>query len=147
MGPTLPAGSRIAGFRIESLLGRGAMAEVYLAHSEAGGEPVALKLLDETLGRDERFRQRFLRESEIAAGIDHPNVVRTLGSGEDGGRLFLAMTLVDGSDLRQLLRDHGALEPEHAVDIVAQVASALDAAHKAGLIHRDVKPGNILVAD
>jgi ABC-type transport system substrate-binding protein/predicted Ser/Thr protein kinase len=146
MGATLPAGSRIAGFRIESLLGRGAMAEVYRARSEATGEVVALKLLDETLARDERFRQRFLRESQIASGLEHPNIVRTIGSGEDEGRLFLAMTLIEGADLRHVLREGGPLEPAQAVDIVAQVASALDTAHKAGLIHRDVKPGNILVA-
>ena len=98
------------------------MAEVYRARTEATGDVVALKLLDETLGRDERFRRRFLRESQIAAGLDHPNVVRTLGSGEDGGRLFLAMTLVEGTDLRHLLREHGPLEPARAVDIISQVA-------------------------
>src|SRR5215471_15108487 len=133
----------VAGFRVEELIGRGAMAEVYRATDEATGEIVALKLLD---GSDERFRQRFLRESEIAARLDHPNVVRTRGSGEDNGTLYLAMQLVEGSDLRRILREEGRLEPERAVGLVEQVASALDAAHREGLVHRDVKPGNILVS-
>jgi serine/threonine protein kinase len=139
------AGAVVAGFRVESLVGRGAMAEVYRARGEADGRIVALKLLDNTLRHDDRFRQRFLRESELATSLDHPHIVPTLASGEDGGRLFLALELIDGPDLRQLLRRDGPLEPERAVELVEQVAGALDAAHKAGLVHRDVKPGNILV--
>ena len=132
----------VAGFRIEELIGRGAMAEVYRAQDETG-RTVALKLLDAS---DERFRQRFLRESQIAAQLDHPHVVRTLASGEDGDHLYLAMELVDGSDLRRILREEGRLDPERAVALVEQVASALDQAHGKGLVHRDVKPGNILVS-
>src|SRR5690348_13244253 len=132
----------VAGYRIEELIGRGAMAEVYRAQDETG-RTVALKLLDAS---DERFRQRFLRESQIAAQLDHPHVVRTLASGEDGDHLYLAMELVDGSDLRRILRDEGRLDPERAVALVEQVASALDEAHGKGLVHRDVKPGNILVS-
>src|ERR1043165_1253779 len=133
----------VGSYHLDELIGRGAMAEVYRARDEATGDIVALKLLD---GTDEGFRHRFLRESEIAARIDHPHVVKTLGSGEDGGRLYLAMELVDGSDLRRILREEGRLEPERAVALVEQVASALDAAHGQGLVHRDVKPGNILIS-
>src|SRR5918911_4962787 len=140
------SGAVLAGFRVVSLIGEGAMGSVYLA-DERSGRRVALKLLAPELGRDERFRRRFLRETEIAASIDHPNVVPTLASGEEDGLLYLAMAYVDGSDLRQLLRAAGRLEPARAVALIAQVATALDAAHGVGLVHRDVKPGNILVAD
>ena len=122
------------------------MAEVYRAQQETNGTPVALKLLDSSLLHDERFRQRFARESELASTLDHPNIVTTLGSGEDGGRLYLALELIEGPDLRDVLRRLGRLEPERAVGILEQVAAGLDAAHAAGLVHRDVKTGNILLA-
>jgi predicted Ser/Thr protein kinase len=142
MSSEVAPGTRVAGFEVEAGIGHGAMATVYRARDQSG-RIVALKLL---AGEDERFRQRFLRESQIASRLDHPNVVRTLGSGEDGGRLYLAMELIDGSDLRRILQEEGRLDPERAVDVVEQVASALDAAHEKGLVHRDVKPGNILVS-
>jgi len=144
MGTELSPGDVVAGFRIEALVGNGAMAEVYRAR-DAADRVVALKLLDDVLARDQRFRQRFLRESEVASSLEHPNIVRTRGSGEAAGRLYLAMEYVDGSDLRRLLHDEGRLDPERAVTIIGQVAEALDTAHGAGLVHRDVKPGNILV--
>jgi protein kinase-like protein len=144
MAPELASGAVVGRFRVESFLARGAMAAVYRARSE-GGQPVALKLLDPTLAHDDRFRQRFTRESELAATLAHPNIVATLGSGEDGGRLFLALELIDGPDLRDVLRRDGRLEPERAVAIVEQAAAGLDAAHRAGLVHRDVKTGNILL--
>ena len=139
------SGTVIAGFRVESLLGQGAMGTVYLAEETNTGRRVALKLLSPELARDERFRRRFLQETELAASLEHPHVVPTLASGEEEGTLYLAMAHVEGSDLRDLLRREGRLEPERALDLIEQVASALDAAHRAGLVHRDVKPGNILV--
>jgi serine/threonine-protein kinase len=139
-------GAVLAGFRLKSLLGEGAMGTVYLAEETTTGRRVAVKLLAPELACDERFRRRFLRETELAANLDHPHIVPTLASGEEDGTLYLAMAYVDGPDLRAVLRREGRLEPERALDLVEQVAGALDAAHEAGLVHRDVKPGNILVA-
>jgi serine/threonine protein kinase/ABC-type oligopeptide transport system substrate-binding subunit len=144
MRSPLDTGTLVGGFRIVSPIAEGAMGAVYLAEDESGGR-VALKLLTPELAHDERFRQRFLRESQLATSLDHPHVVPTLTSGEHHGRLYLAMRYVEGLDLRQLLRREGRLEPQRALDLIGQVAEALDAAHAAGLVHRDVKPGNILV--
>jgi serine/threonine protein kinase len=146
MPPEVHTGTVLAGFRVESLLGAGAMGSVYLAEQTGTGRLIALKLLSPELARDERFRRRFLRETELAASLDHPHVVPTIASGEEDGAFYLAMAYVEGSDLRELLRREGRLEPKRALDLVEQVAEALDAAHQAGLVHRDVKPGNILVA-
>src|SRR5262249_3970338 len=145
MQSPLAAGTVVAGFRVESLIGEGAMGAVYRA-TAPDGRVVALKLLSAELARDDRFRQRFLRESRIATTLNHPHIVPTSASGEEGGVLFLAMTYIEGSDLRQLLRVEGRLDRELALDLVGQVAEALDAAHKVGLVHRDVKPGIVLVA-
>ena len=146
MRAQLPTGAVVAGFRIESLLGEGAMGSVFVAEDTRRGGRVALKVLAPELTRDERFRERFLRESRIAGGLDHPNIVPTVDSGEENGVLYLAMELVEGFDLRELLRREGRLTPERALALLSQAADALDAAHRAGLVHRDVKPGNILVA-
>ena len=144
MRSNIETGSVLAGFRVESLIGEGAMGAVYLAEAPDGG-PVALKVLSLELAQDDRFRQRFLRESRLAASIDHPHIVGIVASGECQGLLYLAMTYVEGSDLRELLRSERRLEPERSLGLLAQVAGALDAAHATGLVHRDVKPGNILV--
>ena len=124
-------GTTIAGYRVLSAVGEGAMGAVLLAEHEVSGGRVALKLLDPELAQDDRFRARFLRESKIAAGLDHPNIIQVFESGEADGFLYLAMAYVEGTDLRELLRHDVRLEPERAIDLVGDVAAALDAAHAA----------------
>jgi YVTN family beta-propeller protein len=138
-------GTELAGYRIERLLGRGGMSVVYLAHDPRLKRNVALKLLAPELAEDEGFCLRFLRESQLAASLDHPNVVPVYEAGEADGLLYIAMRYVLGTDLKVLLRAEGALAPERALELVGQVASALDAAHERGLVHRDVKPSNVLL--
>jgi outer membrane protein assembly factor BamB len=140
-------GTRLASYRVDELIGRGGMGEVYRAFDLRLERPVALKLLAPALSDDERFRDRMLRESRMAAGLDHPNVVPVYEAGEEGGHLFIAMRYVDGVDLKALLRKHGHMDPARIVKLVMPVADALDAAHARGLVHRDVKPSNVLVDD
>ena len=139
------AGQTVAGYVVEDMLGRGGMGEVYRARDRRLERPVALKLLLRNLAEDAGFRDRMLRESRLAASLDHPNVVPIYEAGDADGRLFIAMRYVDGTDLKKLLRREGALEPARAIAIAVQVADALDAAHASGLVHRDVKPSNILL--
>ena len=138
-------GTHIAGYRVESLLSRGGMGEVYLAEQDAPKRKVALKLLSPDLSEDAGFRERFVRESEAAASIDHPNVIPIYQAGQVDGMLFIAMRYVEGTDLRTLLAREAPLPPERAARICAQIADALEASHERGLVHRDVKPANILV--
>jgi YVTN family beta-propeller protein len=139
-------GTRLAGYRIQALLGRGGMGVVYLAEQLGPRRPVALKLLSAPVAAGEAFRERFLRESELAAAIDHPNVLPVYDAGETDGVLWIAMRYVDGIDLAALLERDGPLAPGQALALAGQVAGALDAAHARGLVHRDVKPANILLA-
>ena len=138
-------GTELAGYRIERVLGRGGMSVVYLAHDPRLKRKLALKLLSPELAEDEGFRERFLRESQLAASLDHPNVVPVYEAGEVDGLLYIAMRYVQGTDLRALLRTEGVLAPDRTLELVGQVASALDAAHERGLVHRDVKPSNVLL--
>src|SRR5262245_1812491 len=121
------------------------MGVVYRATELALDRPVALKLIAPELAGDAAFRERFLRESRLAASIDHPGILPVYAAGEADGELYLAMRYVDGTDLRALLEREGPLSPERAVPLTEQVAAAVDAAHERGLVHRDIKPGNVLI--
>ena len=145
-------GTVFAGYRVDALLGRGGMSVVYKAEHIRLGRKVALKVLAAPLAHDESYRERFVRESQRAADLDHPNVIPIYDAGEieggdSDGLLYIAMRYVEGSDLRTILRRDGPLGVGKTIFVLDQVASALDAAHDRDLIHRDVKPSNILVAE
>jgi serine/threonine-protein kinase len=143
----LGGGGQIAGYRVEAEIGHGGMATVYRALDVKLGRRVALKILAPRLAEDDSFRQRFMHESRAAAAVDHPHIVPVFEAGESGGVLFIAMRYVGTGDVRTLLERQGRLPVDRAVAICAQVASALDAAHGRGLVHRDVKPANMLLAE
>jgi CHASE2 domain-containing sensor protein len=149
IGPLLarPVGvtSIVAGYRIEELLARGGMGVVYRATQLALERPVAIKLIAPERAADPVFRSRFALESRIAAAIEHPHVIPVYETGDDDGLLFIAMRLVDGIDLARLVGRAGPLSVEVAADLVTQAAAALQAAHAGGLVHRDVKPGHLLL--
>ena len=142
--PPARIGTEVAGYRIEALVGRGGTSTVYRAESQRLGIPVALKILNPDVAEDEAFRERFVRESRLAAGINHPNIITIYDAGVWEDALYIAMRYVGGGDLKRIVRE-GALSPARTLSILAQVASALDAAHAAGLVHRDVKPANVMV--
>jgi DNA-binding beta-propeller fold protein YncE len=142
---TLEAGVRLGGYVIDGIVGRGGMGVVYRATEIALERPVALKLIAPELANDEAFRERFLRESRLAASLDHPAILPLYAAGESDGQLYIATRFVDGVDLRALLARTGPLPAERTLGLVHQVADALDAAHVRNLVHRDVKPGNVLV--
>ena len=135
----------IAGYRLDELAGRGGMGVVFRATHIALQRKGAVKLIAPDLAANEDFRRRFQRESRLAASIDHPHVIPVFDAGDDAGQLYVAMRYVEGTDLAGLIGSSGRLGPAQAVEIVAQVAAALDAAHALGLVHRDVKPANVLL--
>jgi hypothetical protein len=141
----LEIGADFVGYRIEELIGRGGMGVVYRAYDLRLKRTIALKLVAPELALDEGFRARFARETELAMGLEHPNVIPIYDAGDVDGRLYLAMRLIEGPDLRGILRSEGALPSTRAYAICRQVAAALDAAHAKGLVHRDIKPSNVLV--
>ncbi|WP_248959555.1 serine/threonine-protein kinase [Sphaerisporangium perillae] len=140
-------GAQVADYLVEAVVGRGGMATVYRARDRRLGRAVALKVLAPQLSQDQRFRDRFVRESRLVAAVDHPNIIPIYEAGASGDLLFIAMRYVEGSDLRKLIQGSGPLPVARAYRLFSQIASALDAAHQQGLVHRDVKPANILVAD
>ena len=142
---TVEPGAAVGPYRIERLLGRGGMGEVWLATHATLDRRVALKLLPPELAANPGFRTRFLAESRLAASLDHPHIVPIYEAGEADDRLFIAMRFVEGSHLGSLIERSGRLPPARAVELLRGIADALDAAHDRGLVHRDVKPGNILV--
>jgi serine/threonine protein kinase len=145
MAVELSVGSSFAGYRIEGVIGRGGMGVLYCAAQLSPERRVALKLISPEFADDRLFRERFKREARLAALIDHPNVIPVYEAGEWEGQLFLAMRCVDGTDLEAIIACEDKLHPRQAAPIIAQVASALHAAHERGLVHRDVKPGNVLI--
>jgi Protein kinase domain len=145
---TTLTGAELAGYRIEAVAGRGGMGVVYRAWHLGLERPVALKVIAPDLAARDEFRARFRRESRLAAALDHPHVLPIYEAGEHDGVLFIAMRWVDGTDLgRELTKSASGLSVDRSVTLTAQVAGALDAAHARGLIHRDVKPANVLLVD
>src|SRR3954470_17613672 len=143
----LAPGTEFGNWRLDRVIGRGGMGVVYAATDLRLRRPVAIKVIADDRAGDAGFRERFEREARLAASFDHPNVIPVYAAGEEDGHLYIAMRLVDGTDLHRLLRRDGPVPFQRAADIVRQIAEALDAAHAAGLVHRDVKPANVLLAD
>ncbi len=138
-------GQRFGDYVLEEQVGRGGMGVVFRARNTATDAVVALKLMAPDLADNADFRERFIREAEAGPHLGHPNIVPVFESGEADGELFIAMELIQGTDLKGLIQQEGRLDPKRVLSIFRQAASALDAAHESGMVHRDVKPQNILV--
>ena len=138
-------GDEFAGYRVRSVLGRGGMSVVYQAENLRLSSVIALKVLAPELAADDVFRARFLEESRMAASLNHPNVIPIYDMGSQDDLLYIAMRYVSGTDMRQMIKKRGRILPATALFLVGQAARALDAAHRKGLVHRDVKPGNLLI--
>jgi eukaryotic-like serine/threonine-protein kinase len=134
-------------YRLGRSLGHGGMATVHLARDETLGRDVAIKRLSEAFSGDEVFRERFMREARTAAGLSHPNIVGVFDVGEEGGIPYIVMECVEGRTLTELLAENGPLDPDRTVDLILQACAGLEHAHAAGLVHRDIKPQNLLVRD
>ena len=143
----MTVGSRVLGgrYRLGSVLGQGGMAVVYRAEDLTLGRTVAVKILRESLATDPEFLERFRRDARAAARLNHPNIIAVYDVGQDGLSNYFVMEYVEGTDLRDLIREAGVLAPPQVVDIGCQIAAALEYAHRSGLIHRDIKSQNVLV--
>ena len=137
-------GAEFASYRIQGVLGRGGMSVVFRADNLRLGNEIALKVLSAELSENDAFRERFVRESRLAASINHPNIIPIYDAGEEDGLLYIAMRYVAGSDLKSMIRQEGPISLRRAADIISQVARGLSVAHERGLVHRDIKPANIL---
>lgn len=140
-------GRTIGSYRLEEEIGRGGMGVVYRAARLDTGETVALKLMLPEISANQQFRARFIREATLGSDLDHPNIVPIYDAGEADGELYIAMRLVEGRDLKSVIEEGGPLEPKRALSILRQVASALDSAHEAGIVHHDIKPQNLLISE
>ncbi len=146
MTENIGIGAVVGGYQLKQLLGQGGMGVVYLGEHAQTGVHCAVKLLTPDLGRQPGFRERFAREARYANSIEHPNIIEVYDAGEDGEVLYIAMQYVEGRDLKRLMQDEAPLDPARVVHLLGQVASALHAAHQTGTMHRDIKPGNIMIA-
>jgi eukaryotic-like serine/threonine-protein kinase len=139
-------GELIAGrYELEELVGSGGMSSVYRAHDRLLERPVALKILHEQFGRDDDYVERFRREARAVAQLTHPNIVTVIDRGEQDGRQFIVFEYIDGLNLKELIEQEGTLSPSAAIELALQVARGLAFAHEQGLVHRDVKPQNVII--
>jgi serine/threonine-protein kinase len=146
VSPTIDIGSTLAAYTLTELIAAEGMGVLYRGEHATTGATVAVKVLSPELAGDETARKRFLREARYTSSLSHPNIVKVFDAGEVKKVLYIAMQYVDGADLAKVLEEEGALEPERTIDVLSQAGAALDAAHAAGIVHRDVKPSNVMIA-